>query len=323
MRDDVIEQVNGVETKGMDLMTVVDRLRGEEGTDVTIEVRQPNAANSRTLKMTRGTLPHPTVLGVRKKPSGAWDVQLDGPTPIGYLRISEIAASTPHELRTLAREFENQGNWGLVLDLRGLRGTSLHPAVMLADSLLAGGVIGRVRTAQREQTFQADSDQLFRGRPIAVLVDSETSGTAEWLAAALQDNHRAIIVGVPTASATYTIFAGVASWTDVRSMVTIGDGSWSIELTTGQLRRGDGRPLEAAEYVPQAGDLVRQLRPLDPNKIKTGVKPDHIVGGNGTDAIRGAPRMRRQNPNQEPSTAHDEILQEAVRLLRVSLQRYI
>ena len=50
-------------------------------------------------------------------------------------------------------------------------------------------------------TYEATPDALFRGWPIAVLVDRETTCGAEWLAAALQDNHRATIVGTPTASA--------------------------------------------------------------------------------------------------------------------------
>ena len=50
-------------------------------------------------------------------------------------------------------------------------------------------------------TYQADSDALFRGWPMAVLVGEFTRGTAEWLAAAIQDNHRAMLVGSPTRGA--------------------------------------------------------------------------------------------------------------------------
>src|SRR5207302_3043941 len=102
-KDDLLEEVDGVDTKGMDVRQFVDRTRGEEGTDVTIKVRQPKESKSRTLKITRGQLPHPTITGVRKRPSGDWDVRLDGPDPMGYLKVTEIAASTPHELRKLAQ----------------------------------------------------------------------------------------------------------------------------------------------------------------------------------------------------------------------------
>ena len=136
----------------------------------------------------------------------------------------------------------------MILDLRGptMHAKAVHPAVLLADCLLERGVIGRVRTAQGEVTYQADSDALFRGWPIVALVDPSTSGTAEWLAAALQDNRRAVIVGSPTRGARRVIPTNgdaVELSADVRSRVPVGDGSWSIELTTGRLERGDGRLL--------------------------------------------------------------------------------
>ncbi len=319
---DLIEQINGVDTKGMKVGDAVNRLRGDEGTDVTITVRQPKQTKSRTMTITRGQLPHPTVHGVRKRPDGGWDVVLDHSAPIAYLRISTIAASTPHELRNLAKQLESHGNWGLVLDLRGLAGTSLHDAVLLADSLLAGGVIGRVQTAQGQVTYQADSDALFRTATIAVLIDHGTDGTAEWLAAALQDNHRAIIVGTPTFSATKaTIAAGARR--DPTSMVTIGDGSWSIELTTGRLLRGDGRPIGCDARVSPDGDRMIRVSPSVADEIKTGVMPDHVVGGNETDRLRRTPPRPPQSRNQEPTIVNDEILREAVRLLRESLDKFI
>ncbi|MEJ7639583.1 MAG: S41 family peptidase, partial [Singulisphaera sp.] len=81
-------------------------------------------------------------------------------------------------------------------------------------------------------TYQAEPDALFRGWPLAVLVDRRTSGAAEWLAAALQDHGRAVVVGSPT--------SGVAG---VETTVPVADGSSSIRLTTGLLERADGRPI--------------------------------------------------------------------------------
>ena len=189
--NDVLEEVDGVPTKGMPLRDVVDRLRGDEGTDVTIKVRQPNEAKSRTMKVTRCQLPRATIEGVH--------VQSDGLSgPIGYLKIMDISASTPHDLRKVAQQLESQGARALIIDLRVRPASGVHPAVLLADCLLEQGPIGRVRTSRGETNYQADSDALFRGWPIAVLVNMNTSGSAEWLAAALQDNHRATIIGTPT-----------------------------------------------------------------------------------------------------------------------------
>ncbi len=242
-KDDLIEEIDGVATKGVKLRDIVDRLRGEEGTDVTIKVRQPNETRSRILKITRATLPRETVHGVRQRSAGGWDVRLNRSEPIGYLAITEITASTPHELRKLARQLESEGIQALVLDLRGRGGSSVHPAVLLADCLLDHGLIGRVRTARGETVYQADPDALFRGWPMAVLVDFSTSDTAEWLAAALQDNHRATIVGADPRRRRMS--SRSFEMEGIRSRVSVGDGSWSIELLTGYLERGDGRPLSS------------------------------------------------------------------------------
>ena len=101
-QEDRIEQVDGVDTQGMKIAQVVDRIRGPEGTEVVLVVRQPKAKEARTLKMVRGTLFLPTVTGLRKRSSGDWDFDAGGPDKIGYLRIQDITASTPHELRKLA-----------------------------------------------------------------------------------------------------------------------------------------------------------------------------------------------------------------------------
>ncbi len=331
--NDVIEEIDGVSTKGMAMEDVVNRLRGEEGTDVTIKVRRAAIeAKSRTMTMTRGRLPHATIAGVRKRPDGDWEVRFDGLTdPIGYLKITDIEASTPHELRKVAQQLESQGGWALILDLRGLNRTNpVHPAVLMADCLLDHGSIGRIRTARGETNYQADSDALFRGWPMAVLVDATTSGTAEWLAAALQDNHRATIVGSPTRGAVRGREAGrlfPRRETGVRSRISVGDGSWSIELTTGSLAHGDGRALSGPDEdaTDTPGDIRSQPEKLE--AIKTGVKPDHMVAARPGLADR--PRVRVQEPGYskveekapEPVLSQDPSIDKAMRLLRESLKK--
>jgi carboxyl-terminal processing protease len=321
-RGDLLEDVDGVDTKGRELRDVVDRLRGEEGTQVRIRVRQPNAQTSRALVMTRGKMPRVTVQSLRERPSGGWEVRPSESDPIGYLRVTEISASTPHELRKLAQELEREHIRALVLDLRACTGRSVHPALLLSDSLLARGTIGRVRTAQREMTYQADSDALFRGWPLAVLINSGTSGTAEWVAAALKDNRRATLIGTSTASATRTR-AQDGSWisrmTDVISMVAVGDGSWSIELPTGRLERGDGRFLGTEPPTGQGSAPLRggSSRPLRPEEIKSGVEPDHKTK---SPPGQKPPSLPGDTQNTQWGSPRDEPVQKALELLRKSLQ---
>jgi carboxyl-terminal processing protease len=186
--------------------------------------------------------------------------------------------------------------------MRGLNhGNLVHPAVLLADCLLERGPIGRVRTVHGEMTYQADPDALFRGWPIIVLVDFNTSGTAEWVAAALQDNRRAIVVGTPTMSSR-TIPGNAV----VTSTVPVGDG-WSVNLVTGGLERGDGRPLSffGRTLFPRMGSSERS---------QVGVHPDHAID----EDPRGRPRpsVPARRPTEEPKFASDPALQKAVELLR-------
>ena len=339
-KDDWLETVDGVETKGTDLRSVVERLRGAEGTHVTIKVRAPKEAASRTMTIRRGQLPRATIQGLRKQAAGGWDLRLDAPDAIGYLKITEISASTPHELRKLARQLEAAGARALVLDLRDLGSdrmtTVLHSAVLLADTLLEGGPIGRVRTPRGETTYRADPDALFRGWPIAVLVNPGTSGAGEWIAAALQDNHRAVIVGWPTRGAGSAPAAGRPSISEegpigppapfeasVRSTIPVGDGRWAVSLLTGQLERGDGRPLADPEGILLAMSQGARAP-------RGGVQPDHPLAAAPAAAPGPAGRARKPDartyaaaePDEAPpSPAADPAITAAVKILHQKLEK--
>src|SRR5262249_26691092 len=154
------------------------------------------AKGARALTLTRGRLPRATVFGYRSRGSGSPEFRVETSEPVGYVRFEEINGSTPQELRALARRLEDEGGRALILGLRQARQADLHATVLLADSLLAGGTVGRLRTADRVETYEADTEELFPGWPLAVLVQGPTAANeVAWLAAALQDNHRALVVG--------------------------------------------------------------------------------------------------------------------------------
>ena len=196
----------------MKLRDVVDRLRGDEGTDVDVKVRQPKETTSRTIKITRGQLPHATIVGIHEHEAGDWELQLEGPDPIGYLKITEITASTPHELRKLARRMESEGIRALVLDLRGRGsgGHAVHPAVLLADSLLERRVIGASgRHGARRPTrpiptpcsaagrSRCSSIRIRQARRNGSRRRSRTIAGPSSSASPTRGAHRAIPVGVP------------------------------------------------------------------------------------------------------------------------------
>jgi C-terminal peptidase prc len=206
---DLIEEIDHtpVSRSAMTLRDVVERLRGMEGSKVTLLLGRPDSKATRTITFVR--LPvmfrsvHELKADVKSK--------LPNSSRIGVLQIDRVSASTAQELRAWEIKLQNAGAQAVVLDLRGVGDVgpeSYHSAVLLADSLIDGKPIGKLRTRERVQEFAADREALFRDMPLAILVNKHTGGAAEWVAAALQDSNppqpakrRAIIVGQPTRGA--------------------------------------------------------------------------------------------------------------------------
>lgn len=259
---DLIESIDGDSMKGVETMPVVDRLRGPEGTRLTVVVRQKEAKDSRTLEITRGVVPMRTVFGWKRQ---ANPQQFQVTQGIACVRLTDIGGSVVHELRQVEEQLQSEKDLrALIIDLRDCEGSRpFHPAALLADALLTEGAIGRVRRADRTQELTADPDCLFRGLPLAVLVDQTTCNTGEWLAACLQDNRRAIIVGAPTAGNAY-----------VNQGIPLPGEDETLLLPDGILERPSGKSL----LRPKLSDFERR-RPVavDMPKQPWGVTPDHLV----------------------------------------------
>jgi C-terminal peptidase prc len=241
---DLLVEVDGKNTKDVNLQTVVRWLRGEQGAPITIVVRQPGASETRTLTMTRGVVPFDNVLGYRRMSEEKWEYRIDPGVPIAYARIASINASTLHELRALEKRLEAEDDRALILDLRFANSEAgLQYAALVADGLLDGGVMWRWHDRQGQtREFRADRDCLFRNWPLAVLVNGETRDrTAGAVAAALQDHGRAVLVGEQTN------VDGL-----VGTLFALPDQSGGIALATGQLERASGRgwPVKPDYHVP-------------------------------------------------------------------------
>jgi len=289
-KGELIEEINGVTTAEMDLPEVIKRLRGPEGSTVTIRVRGPESSEPRTLTIPRKAVPRKTVIGFAKQGDGSPDLWIPDTDHIGYLKFDQILGSTPQELRVLVRRLEDDGAKALVLDLRPLvhGQIDVHSTALLADSLLDAGIIGRVQNVDRVETYQADSDAHFRGRPLALLVDNHTPPTALWFAAALQDNHRAIVVGQasagfrPAESGPLRKAPGKAiNNADVRTPVPFGDNGDSIDMITGRLQRGGNNSL----FEPDFEAAVRNF-PNSRNSEDESRKDDDAILNRATRQLR-------------------------------------
>jgi C-terminal peptidase prc len=228
----IILEVDGESTEGKSLEEVVVMLTGPKGSSSRLLIRHPSATDPRQVTLVRDVIPFRTVVGVGGNSQSPGKFTLDAALQVGYANIMSIGPSTTHELRELERQLVSAGCRALIIDLRSAHQARLHDGVILADALLREGTIGRSRDVGGEHVYAAQADELFVGWPVVVLVDSGTHGVAEWVAAAWQDNRRALVVGQATSG---------NAW--CTSGVELPGGLGAMELRTDLLIRGDGRAL--------------------------------------------------------------------------------
>ncbi|HUE15503.1 MAG TPA: S41 family peptidase [Planctomycetaceae bacterium] len=260
---DLIEEIDHLAvTPGTRLKDVIERIRGAEGTKVTLGLRNPDSKGSRTLTVVR--LPV-MIKSVEDASDNKPIVHGNPPLRIGHLKIDSVTASTAQELRSWETKLESAGVQAVILDLRrtgspGVAGD--HSAVLLADSLLDGGTLGRFRTREGVREFKADRDCLFRGWPLVILIDEYTWGAAEWVAAALQDadppdrrlGRRAVIVG--RASRGFNFVSSAVPFPGSDEYLILATGIWqrpNTERPAGEYVRNDDPTSQGWRVVP---DLV-------------------------------------------------------------------
>jgi C-terminal peptidase prc len=256
---DWILKVDDRDARGITIATMVDLLRGDEGSGVSLVVG-PGPDQPRTIVVTRGPVVLETLAGLRKTDEKQWDYSVEPWLPIRCVKVRQINGSTVHDLRVLERQFQADGVQAIILDFRSTAEGDLHHAVLLADALMDGGLIGRLHSQSHVHEFRADRECLFRDWPMAVLVGRETRGAAEWVAAALQDNRAAVLVGEPTAGSAF-----------VRSTVSLSGNLGGVSLNSGIFERPSRRPLQ------------RPANPSDPQPFVESdshdVTDDHTVSG--------------------------------------------
>lgn len=177
-------------TEGQSLEEVVDRIRGPEGTDVTLVMQFPDEDEPRRVILKRGVVPMKSVSVT--EPNGERRAVVS-------VRIARLSSSVPHELRDLASRIGTPRE--IRIDLSGVDQGTVHNAILIADEILDSGTIGFVVERGSRRRIEAQPGALFENIPITVIVGRNTSGPAEWLAQSLIENGRATAAGEPSAGA--------------------------------------------------------------------------------------------------------------------------
>jgi carboxyl-terminal processing protease len=229
---DYIQAIDGRTVLGATLQEAIKDLQGPVGSTVILTVKRPRQPNAFDVKLIRQIVPSVTARG-----------HMEG--DYGYLRVSALEADTTNQAAAAIRALQTQTPRmkGLVLDIRDNPGGLLDQAVSLSSLFLDGGEVASQRgrnPADIEHYNARIGGDMLHGLPMAVLINSGTASGAEIVAGALQDRHRATLVGM-------TSF-GAGTIQTVIPLHNYAEGA--MKLTTSRIFTPSGRSFQGLGVTP-------------------------------------------------------------------------
>ena len=253
---DQIVEIDGQTAEGMSGDKAVEVLTGRPGTEVKISVLHEGSEEPETITITRAVIDVPSILGDHRKPDDRWEFLVDRDKKIGYIRIASFIQNSAEDLKKVLDELKDEGMKGLILDLRDDPGGLLSAAVEVSDLFLddrdpdlKGKIVSTKGRNTAPRTYNAQKDSPYEELPLVVLVNQNSASASEIVSAALQDHHRATIVGQRS--------YGKGS---VQNIFELDDGNSVLKLTV-------------ASYYRPSGENIHRFR-HSKTSDKWGVSPD-------------------------------------------------
>lgn len=304
---DIIIKIDAQSVQGMSMNDAVNLMRGDVGTAIKLTIMRNQQEQPLEFNLVREIIKTRSVKEKMLAPGYA------------YVRIAQFQASTTDELNQALAALQKQGEIrGLVLDLRNNPGGLLDEAVGVADVFLNKGLIvytkGRIPSSNTR--YSATAGETLPQVPMIVLVNQGTASAAEIVAGALQDNHRAKILG------TNTFGKGT-----VQTVIPISEKK-AIKLTTALYYTPSGRSIQAEGIKPDIADSDNNISAAQSSALTSEASLEkHIVNSKAQSkkksAVDRSDAKREENaapaaavkPSSGASTK-DNQLQDALKLLK-------
>jgi len=237
---DLITHLDGDPVQGMTLPEAVEKMRGPVNSEIKLTIRR-EGKDPFDVKLIRATI---KIQSVRS--------HLEGDN-IAYIRITTFNEQTDVGLNNAMKNLKQQAGGkllGVILDLRNDPGGLLDQAVAVADAFLEKGEIvsTRGRRSEDAQRYNARPGDIAAGLPVAVLINGGSASASEIVAGALQDHHRAILLG--------TRSFGKGS---VQTIIPL-PGHGAMRLTTARYYTPSGRSIQAKGIDP---DIVIEAAKIE------------------------------------------------------------
>lgn len=262
---DLIIKIDAELAKDMTLPEAVDKMRGKPGTSITLTIFRTSEPRPLEVKLSRD------VIRVKSVKS---DLLAPG---FAYLRITQFQEHTSEQLEKQIKELVQRSGGslhGAVLDLRNNPGGLLDQAVEVSDLFLdSGDIVSTKSRIGKNMSFQAEKGDILSGKPLIVLINNGSASASEIVSGALQDNHRAALLGTKS--------FGKGS---VQRIIPLQDGS-AFKLTTSLYYTPSGRSIQATGIEPDihVEPVILEAKKAD-NALPSISEKDlkgHLANGNG------------------------------------------
>ncbi len=239
---DVIKSINGIDMAGKDANTASGLVQGALGTQVTFVIQRPGESQTRTFIVTIAEINAPNVL-----------MYYIPQSHIANIQVVVFTNGVSEDVRDEINKAKAMGATKFIIDLRNNPGGSLDEAVKMSSLFISSGnVLVEQDSSGQRRSIPVKGNPLDTTSPIVVLVNTYSISATEIVAGALQENHRAIVVGTNTFGTGTVLFP-----------FPLADGS---ELILG-----------AQEWLTPSGHSVRRVTG-DPNN--GGIQPNIKVDPN-------------------------------------------
>lgn len=182
--NDILYKVNGKDISTEDISKVVNKIKGEEGTEVTITVLRDGKEYEATA--TREKLEAHTI---------EYEMKEDH---IGYVRVTEFDMVTYNQFVEAITDLKKQGMKGIIIDLRGNPGGNLSTVCQMLDYILPEGLIVYTEDKDGKREVMTSDEEHKLEMPMTVLVDGRSASASEIFAGAIQDYQLGTLVGTTT-----------------------------------------------------------------------------------------------------------------------------
>ncbi|MBV8169176.1 MAG: S41 family peptidase, partial [Alphaproteobacteria bacterium] len=271
---------NGEAVMGLTLNEAVEKMRGPVNTDLKLTIRR-EGKEPFDVAVTRAQI---KIESVRSHLEGS---------DVGYIRITTFNEQTDSGLTKAMTKLRDQASGklkGVVLDLRNNPGGLLDQAVAVSDAFLEKGEIvsTRGRRADETQRFNARPGDIAQGLPVVVLINGGSASASEIVAGALQDHHRAVLLGTKS--------FGKGS---VQTIIPL-PGHGAMRLTTARYYTPSGRSIQAKGIEPDIEVQQAKVEVIDEGQRR---READLRGAlrNPADAKRGAAPAGATPPSAAPN----------------------